>query len=126
MTLMYCKKCNANVLVKEEDFNIALAIILAIFTGGIGLLIYVAIYLEKRHKCVHCNTVCKVKVEEVINNQPYSSYQVISTSHQSQNQKSIVQTQLLEEGAKFCYSCGVELDSSEDAKFCRFCGINIQ
>ncbi|MHA2325992.1 MAG: hypothetical protein ACXACB_11365, partial [Promethearchaeota archaeon] len=80
MTLMYCKKCNANVLVREEDFNIVLAVILAIFTGGLGLLIYVAIYLEKRRKCVHCNTVCKVEVKEVINDQPQTSYQVISTS----------------------------------------------
>ncbi|MHA2010297.1 MAG: hypothetical protein ACXABO_20910 [Promethearchaeota archaeon] len=126
MTLMYCKKCNANVLVREEDFNIVLAVILAIFTGGLGLLIYVAIYLEKRRKCVHCNTVCKVEVKEVINDQPQTSYQVISTSHQSQNPKSMVQTQLLVEGTKFCYSCGTELDQSEDAKFCRFCGTNIQ
>jgi hypothetical protein len=123
---MYCKKCNANVLVKQEDFNIVIAVILAIFTGGLGLLIYVAIYLEKRHKCVHCNTVCKVEVKEVINDQQLSNYQIISTSHQSQNQKPIAQTQLLVEGTKFCYSCGTELDQSEDAKFCRFCGTNIQ
>ncbi|GAH30242.1 unnamed protein product, partial [marine sediment metagenome] len=39
---MYCLKCNKNVYTKKNDFNIGLAIFLAIFTGGIGLLIYVA------------------------------------------------------------------------------------
>jgi hypothetical protein len=40
---MYCPKCKMNVYTKKNDFNIGLAIILAIFTGGIGLLIYVAV-----------------------------------------------------------------------------------
>ena len=54
---MYCPKCEMNVMTTREDFKIGLAIILAIFTGGIGLLIYMAIYLDKeKNRCIHCKT----------------------------------------------------------------------
>ena len=83
---MYCPKCNKTVITKKNDFNIGLAIFLAIFTGGIGLLIYVAVYLDREHKprCLHCNSVC---YEQIENNQPVSNYHVISTSNQGQSQK---------------------------------------
>ncbi len=125
MSLRYCPKCNMNVQTKKMEFNIVLVIILAIFTGGIGILIYVAIYLdrEKRPRCIHCNS---VSTAQLVNNQSNSNYQLVSNSNQMMSQKSVVQTQLLVEGTKFCYSCGTELDQSEDAKFCRFCGTGIQ
>ena len=118
---MYCPKCNTRVYTKKNDFNIGLAIILAIFTGGIGLLIYVAIYLDKEHKprCIHCDSICYDQKED---NQPSSNYQVISTSHQPNNRKVIVESQQIEEKAKFCYNCGTELTQSENAKFCALCG----
>ncbi|MFW9999392.1 MAG: hypothetical protein ACFE9Q_16145 [Candidatus Hodarchaeota archaeon] len=118
---MYCPKCNTNVYTKKNDFNIGLAIFLAIFTGGIGLLIYVAIYLDKEHKprCIHCNSVCYEQKEI---NHPVSSYQVITTSHQLGNQKVILESQKVEDKATFCYNCGSELDQSENAKFCALCG----
>ncbi|MHA2182435.1 MAG: hypothetical protein ACXAAH_13530 [Promethearchaeota archaeon] len=59
MSLMYCPKCKMNVETKKEDFRVGLAIILIIFTGGLGLLIYVAIYLDKNNnRCIHCSSVC--------------------------------------------------------------------
>ena len=118
---MFCPKCNTNVYTKKNDFNIGLAIILAIFTGGIGLLIYVAVYLDKEHKprCIHCDSVCYDKKENI---QSISNYQVVSTSNQVQNQELIVESQKTEENAKFCYNCGSELDRNENAKFCAFCG----
>jgi len=122
---MYCSKCTTNVYTKKNEFNIGLAIILAIFTGGIGLLIYVAIYLDKEHKprCIHCNSVC---YEQKENNQSSSNYQVISTSHQPDNQRIIVESQQTVERSKFCYNCGTELSQSENAKFCALCGSSIQ
>lgn len=110
-----------NVYAKKNDFNIGLAIILAIFTGGIGLLIYLAIYLDREHKprCIHCNSVCYEQKENV---ESSSNYQVISSSHQPENQKIVIEPQQRSENSKFCYNCGSELDGSEQAKFCALCG----
>lgn len=118
---LYCPKCNMNVYAKKNEFNIGLAIILAIFTGGIGLLIYVAIYLDREHKprCIHCDSICYDEKED---NQLGSNYQVISTSHQIENPKVIIEPQQAEEKSKFCYNCGSELDRSANARFCAFCG----
>ena len=124
MSLMYCPKCKMNVETKKEDFRVGLAIILVIFTGGLGLLIYAAIYLDKaKNRCLHCNSVCSA---QLVNNQSNSNYQLISNSNQITSQKAVAQTvQLIEGPVKYCFSCGVELDQREDAKFCRFCGTNI-
>lgn len=112
-----------NVETKKEDFRVGLAIILIIFTGGLGLLIYVAIYLDKNNnRCIHCNSVCNA---QLVNNQSNSNYRLISSSNQISSQKAVVQTQLVEGPIKYCFSCGVELDPREEAKFCRFCGTNI-
>ncbi|KKK40418.1 hypothetical protein LCGC14_0549900 [marine sediment metagenome] len=122
MSIMYCSKCNMNVETKKKDFNIVLAVILAIFTGGLGLLIYVAIYMEKAYKCIHCNSVCKTKN---MRNQPVSNYQLNGYSNQTQYQKAIVvETQVAAVRGKFCYNCGTELDQRETANFCPLCGSN--
>jgi hypothetical protein len=109
-----------NVDTKKMEFNVAIAVILAIFTGGIGLLIYVAIYLdrEKRPRCLQCNSVCYPRT----NAQPASNYQVVSTANQALNQKAIVLTQTVDEKPKFCYNCGTELNQHDSAKFCPLCG----
>lgn len=123
MSLMYCPKCKINVETKKEDFRVGLAIILIIFTGGLGLLIYVAIYLDKaKNRCIHCDSECNI---QLVRNQSNSNYQLVSNTNQIHSQKAVLQTQLVEGPAKYCFSCGVELDSREDAKFCRFCGTNI-
>lgn len=121
---MYCPKCNMNVYAKKNEFNIGLAIILAIFTGGIGLLIYVAIYLDREHKprCIHCDSVCYEQKENI---QQSTNYQAINTSHYIENQKVMVEPQQANGKSKFCYNCGSELDQSEEAKFCALCGSSI-
>lgn len=117
---MYCSQCKKNVETKKMEFNVALAVILAIFTGGIGLLIYVAIYLdrEKRPRCIQCNSVCYTR----INTQPSSNYQLVSTTNQNMDQKTVLVTQHVDGKAKFCYNCGIELNQAETAKFCPLCG----
>jgi len=111
-----------NVETKKMEFNIAFAVFLAIFTGGIGLLIYVAIYLdrEKRPRCIHCNSVCYSKASP----QSTSNYQLVSIPNQTMNQKTVLVTQDAEEKAKYCYNCGTELNQQEVAKFCPLCGTN--
>lgn len=117
---MYCSHCKMNVDTKKMEFNVALAIFLAIFTGGIGLLIYLAIYLdrEKRPRCVHCDSVCYVQT----NNSPSTNYQLVSASSPIQNQKTVLITRNNNEKPKFCYNCGVELNQDDAALFCPLCG----
>lgn len=117
---MYCSQCKKNVETKKMEFNVALAIFLAIFTGGIGLLIYVAIYLdrEKRPRCIHCNSVCYAQA----NDQPIPKYQLVGTPNQAMDQKTVLVTQTADEKAKFCYNCGSELNQREAARFCPLCG----
>jgi len=122
---MYCPNCKTNVLTTREDFKVGLAIILAIFTGGIGLLIYLAIYLDKQKIfCIHCKSECQIRQEI---NQLNSNYQVINSSNQSQLMVQPIEKVkvIIEETSKFCYNCGVKLSAREGAKFCPYCGNNI-
>jgi hypothetical protein len=115
-----------NVLTKPNKFNIGLAIILAIFTGGIGLLIYIAVYLDKTQKprCIHCDSVCYEQKEET---QPKKNpYQLFGSSNPPQNQEIAIKPQEVEEEPNFCYNCGSELDRSVNAKFCALCGTSIR
>ncbi|MFX1375397.1 MAG: hypothetical protein ACFFA0_06270 [Promethearchaeota archaeon] len=111
-----------NVDIKKMEFNVALAIFLAIFTGGIGLLIYLAVYIdrEKRPRCIHCNSVCYVQNDTQLE----SKYQLVSTSNNNQNQKTLLVAQEGGEKPKFCYNCGTELNQREVARFCPLCGSN--
>ena len=123
---MYCPKCNQKVLTRNNDFNIGLAIILLIFTGGIGLLIYVAVYLDKEHKprCIHCNSICYEQKEEFLPKE--NPYQLVNSSNPPQPREVIVEPQKVEEKPIFCYNCGSELDRDTDAKFCALCGTSIR
>jgi len=122
--MMYCPNCKTNVLTTREDFRIGLAIILAIFTGGLGLLIYLAIYLDKQQIfCIHCKSECQIRQED---NQLISNYQVINSSNQSQLMLQPIEKQVtIEDKSKFCYNCGTKL-SERQAKFCPLCGSNIE
>ncbi|MFX1477970.1 MAG: LITAF-like zinc ribbon domain-containing protein [Promethearchaeota archaeon] len=122
--MMYCPQCQKNVETKKEDFRIGLAILLIVFTGGFGLLIYVAIYLDKaKNRCIHCNSLCQT---QIVKNSPLPNYQVISASSQPQKQQTILELQPAREKAKYCFNCGVELNQSEEAKFCALCGSNVE
>jgi hypothetical protein len=122
---VYCPKCKMNVYTKPNNFNIGLAIVLAIFTGGIGLLIYVAVYLDKSQKprCIHCDSICYDQKET---NRITSDYPMVNIPNQPQNQKIIIESQQVEEKPLFCYNCGSELDNSSNANFCALCGTSIR
>ena len=121
MTTLYCPHCKSNVLTTREEFNWCLAIILAIFTSGFGLLIYLAIYYSKpENRCVHCHSICQLKEVE----QPTT--QVVSNPYHVGNQMQLVQLQgqTSEESPKYCLNCGVKLERA--GKFCAYCGANIE
>ncbi|TFG18456.1 MAG: hypothetical protein EU531_00420 [Promethearchaeota archaeon] len=121
MSNMYCEKCQANVLTKREDLDIGIIIILFIFTAGLGVLIYLVVYYEKKsNRCIHCNSICKPMLLEYQNEQNLAS--VEETSKKMQN---YVYVTKIEENVKFCYNCGTELDARE-RKFCPFCGVNVE
>ena len=121
---MYCPHCKMNVLTSRENFRVGLAILLAIFTGGIGLLIYLAIYLDKpKIFCVHCRSECQI---QQVNESVSSNYQVIDQSRQNQLLVMPVEKKSnIKDNSKFCHNCGTKL-SERQAKFCPLCGSSIE
>ena len=124
MATNYCPNCKMNVLTTREDPDIFLVIILCIFTAGIGLLIYLAIYYDKEpNRCVHCKTI----VQPVSSDQRDNSSSVISNQMESyqeiKNYK--INRSVVEENSEFCSNCGVKLGDREGLKYCAFCGSKI-
>ncbi len=119
MSTMYCPNCNMNVLTSKDKLNIPLAILLAIFTGGIGLLIYLAIWYSKENRCVHCKSVCQPSLS---NNQSGSNYQAQNQTYQVQEYTPLQQKQSVDVKTKFCYNCGSKIADRESAKYCPYCG----
>ncbi|MFX1381963.1 MAG: hypothetical protein ACFFBP_05915 [Promethearchaeota archaeon] len=121
MTTLYCPHCKTNVLVRREEINWCLVIILAIFTAGIGILIYFIIYFNNpENRCVHCNSICRLEgIKE-------STTQLITNPYHVGSQVQVVQLyeQENEEGANYCLNCGVKLERV--GKFCPYCGTNVE
>jgi DNA-binding cell septation regulator SpoVG len=113
-----------NVLTTREDIDICLVIVLCIFTAGIGLLIYLAIYYDKEpNRCIHCKTI----VHPVSNEQRDNSSDIESNKMESyQEIKNYKENRsVVEENSKFCSNCGVKLGDREGLKYCAFCGSKI-
>ncbi len=103
----YCPGCQQNVLLKREEMNIGLAIILFCF-GCVGFIIYLFIHLSKpEDRCIHCGT------QITISTQPTQQL-----DYQPQA------TQNLEE-IKFCPSCGSKIDI-KNLEFCPNCGFLVK
>lgn len=123
---MYCPNCQAEVYTKREDIDWFLLVILAIFTAGFGVLIYLAIYFDKpENRCVHCNTICVASHE-------YKTYKAAINHNASPeypvNQKSGLMEQKPVETiqmGKYCPSCGAKLDERIKVNFCAYCGFDL-
>jgi predicted RNA-binding Zn-ribbon protein involved in translation (DUF1610 family) len=122
--LGYCPNCRQNVLLVREAINWPLAIILLIFTGGIGLIIYLIIYFNQaRSRCIHCHSLIPLKSNNAI-----QTPSPIQTGNQLRQESEIttgdtakdVKTQR----QQFCSFCGERL-ISKDANFCPYCGTKI-
>jgi len=121
---MYCPNCKTNVLTMREEIDICLVIILCIFTAGFGLLIYLAIYYDKKPThCVHCKTICTPYLSEQTNN-----HSTLKTNEAKSYQKVELykaNEPTIEKHSMFCSNCGVQLSEREGLKFCAFCGTKI-
>ena len=119
----YCYHCKQQVLLKREDIDICLAIILLIFTAGIGLLIYIAIYYGKEeNRCVHCGSTCSQTFE------PPTSQVTPQVSPRPQYQDRSLPVQDVVENktgnVNFCPFCGDSFDQV-GVKFCPNCGSKV-
>ena len=115
---MYCSNCKTNVFTVREEIDFGLVIILFIFTAGFGLLIYLAIYYDKKPThCIHCKAICRPNLSEQTNNH--------STLRSNEAKLNKSNEPVIEENSNFCYNCGVQLSEREGLKFCAFCGTKI-
>ncbi len=115
----FCKQCDQQVLLARKDFDICLAVILLIFTVGIGLLIYLAIYYSKpEDRCIHCGFQVSSQ---------FQTYQTPSEPqfNSTQEIKSIDGTKKISgEEVKFCALCGEKLGGLNN-RFCENCGAKV-
>ncbi|NVM44547.1 MAG: hypothetical protein HWN79_06500 [Candidatus Lokiarchaeota archaeon] len=123
-TVGYCPFCKQNVLLVREAVNWALIIILIIFTGGIGLIVYGIVYFKKApSRCIHCRSQITL-----------SSTRNVQTSNQIQNNTQLMYKSDSNAGdhfeenktpqQNFCSFCGEAL-LNKDAMFCAHCGTKV-
>lgn len=116
----FCLRCNQNVLLTRKDFDTCLAIILLIFTAGIGLIIYLAIYYSKREdRCVHCGTQITISQSQ----KSYSYHSQIQTQSTLSPTSGNTSEEIKGALPNFCPLCGEKLESG--TKFCPNCGSKI-
>ena len=115
-TVGFCPRCNQQVLLTRKDIDICLAVVLLIFTAGIGLLIYLAIYYSKgEDRCMHCGT-------QVTRYNIQSSY--IPSQNQFQTSQNSIPLEESEESLvkelKYCSFCGEKITHLD--RYCQNCG----
>lgn len=114
----WCPRCQQNVLLKREEIDTCLAIILLIFTAGIGLIIYLAFYYSKAEdRCIHCGA----KVTALQTQSPYAAQPQIQQS--SYSTPTNISEEITGSRPNFCSLCGEKLDMG--IKFCPNCGSQI-
>ncbi len=116
----FCPRCNQEVLLTREDIDVCLAIILLIFTAGIGLIIYLVWYYSKEENtCVHCGS----KITTLKPSSPYTYQFQPQTQQQSYITPVDVSGETKVSGVNFCALCGEKLEFG--IKFCPNCGSKI-
>ena len=116
----FCPRCNQQVLLKREDIDTCLALILLIFTAGIGLIIYLIIYYNKAEdKCIHCGT----RITAFQAQSPYTYQTQVPNQQSSFTSPVNVSEEVTGSRPSFCALCGEKLDLG--IKFCPNCGSKI-
>ncbi|MFX1315090.1 MAG: hypothetical protein ACFE9T_04450 [Promethearchaeota archaeon] len=123
----YCPHCEQKVLLTREDIDMCLAIILLIFTAGIGLIIYLVIYYRRaENRCVHCGTQINVFQIEKTNQISFQQQKTQVNPYVDQTDSTYTSTTLQEVNNIFyCVFCGEKLENS-NIKFCPNCGSKIE
>lgn len=116
MSLGFCPKCKEEVLLKRNDLDICLLIILTIFTAGIGTIIYLIIYYSTEPKrCLKCNSLC---VPLSLQNKQLP----VNTDVKNPNSK-IISHKII----NYCPDCGTKLGNlGNEPNYCPFCGSNLK
>jgi len=123
-TLGYCPICKQNVLLVREAVNWSLIIILIIFTGGIGLIVYGIVYFNKTpSRCIHCRS--QIALDSISNAQSSTQSQTITRLEQKSdfNAEDYLDDNKTQQ-LKFCSFCGEAL-LNKDAMFCAHCGTKV-
>ena len=115
----FCPRCNQQVLLTRKEIDVCLAIVLLIFTAGIGLLIYLAIYYSKvEDRCRLCGT-------QITRDTTQSLY--IPSQNQFQTSQNSVPLEESEESlvkeVKYCAFCGEKIAFLD--RFCPNCGSKV-
>ncbi len=122
--LGYCPNCEQNVLLVREAIRWPLVIILLIFTGGIGLIVYGIIYFNKApNHCIHCRS----QIALASTSSVQSSNQIQPNTRLGQKSEinainSMENNNTLQQN--FCSFCGEPL-LNKKAKFCAHCGTKV-
>jgi hypothetical protein len=120
----YCPSCKQNVMLVREAVNWALVILLIIFTGGIGLIVYGIVYFNKPpSRCIHCRS--QITLNSIENAQTSNQ---IPNNAQLRQENEIHVVDSVEDNRtsqqKFCSFCGEALHNKE-AQFCAHCGSKV-
>ena len=115
----FCPRCNQQVLLTRKDIDVCLAIVLLIFTAGIGLLIYLAIYYSKvEDRCRLCGT-------QITRDTTQSLY--IPSQNQFQTSQNSIPLEESKESlvkeVKYCAFCGEKIAFLD--RFCPNCGSKV-
>ncbi len=110
----YCPHCKKVVKAKRSDLDIGLIILLAIFTAGVGVIIYLLIFYSRNEHdlCEHCNS----KLRAIPTNY-YEDSRVSAVSQQNPYKISSKSDDFEEEEIKsikkqYCPYCGVQIASN--------------
>ncbi|MFX0002896.1 MAG: zinc-ribbon domain-containing protein [Candidatus Hodarchaeota archaeon] len=116
----YCPRCQTKVLLTREKIDTCLAVILLIFTGGIGLIIYLAVHYSKpKQHCIHCGT----KISVLINSYPYTNQSQSEAQNALYNTSTNSSEEVLGVRPNFCAFCGEKVEVG--TRFCQNCGSKI-
>jgi hypothetical protein len=123
-TVGFCPFCKQNVLLVREAVNWSLIIILIIFTGGIGLIVYGIAYFNKApSRCIHCRS--QIALSSTSNVQSSNQNQTITQLEQESDINAgdhLGDNKTLQQN--LCSFCGEAL-LNKKAMFCAHCGTKV-